>query len=63
MKDISKLWMKFDKSMAELLLEVVKGWTNPFEHGEPLIHISSYVEASHTVQNMTYLLRLLVLNK
>ena len=42
--------MNFDKSCVDLLLEVLKGWENPFDHRESLIHISSCVEASHTVQ-------------
>ena len=43
--------MNFDNSCVDLLLEVLKGWANPFEHRESLIHISSSVETSHTVQN------------
>ena len=43
--------MNFDKSCLDLLLEVLKGWANPFDHQESLIHISSCIEASHTVQN------------
>ena len=42
--------MNFDKSCVDLLLEALKGWGNPFDHRESLIHISSCVEASHTVQ-------------
>ena len=43
--------MNFDNSCVDLLLEFLIGWTNPFDHRESLIHISSCVEASHTVQN------------
>ena len=43
--------MNFDKSCVDLLLEVLKGWENPFDHRESLVQISSCVEASHTVQN------------
>ena len=50
-KDIGKSWMNFDKSCVYLLLEVLKGWANPFDHRESLIHISSCIEASHTTQN------------
>ena len=50
-KDITKSWMNFHKSCVDLLLEVLKGWANPINHWESPIHISSCVEASHTVQN------------
>ena len=50
-KDIGKSRMNFDKSCVDLLLEVLKGWANPFDHRESLIHIPSCIEASHTVQN------------
>ena len=50
-KDIGKWWMSFDKSCVYLLLEVLKGWANPFDHRESLTHISSCIEASHTTQN------------
>ena len=43
--------MKFDKSWADQILEFVKGWANPFIHGESLIHISYCVEALHKVEN------------
>ena len=43
--------MNFENSCVDLLLEVLKGWANPFDHRESLIHISSCVETSHTVQN------------
>ena len=43
--------MKPNKSFADLLLEVPKGWANLFEHRESLIYISSYVEVSHTVKD------------
>ena len=49
-KDIGKSRMNFDKSCVDLLLEVLKGWANPFDHRESLINISSCVEVSHTVQ-------------
>ena len=50
-KGVGKSRVNFDNSCVDLLLEVLKGWANPFEHRESLIHISSSVETSHTVQN------------
>ena len=50
-KDVGKSRVNFDNSCVDLLLEFLKGWTNPFDHRESLIHISSCVEASDTVQN------------
>ena len=50
-ESIGKSRMKPNKSFADLLLEVPKGWANLFEHRESLIYISSYVEVSHTVKD------------
>ena len=49
-KDTGKSRMNFDKSCVGLLLEILKGWVNPFDHRESLIHIYSCIEASHIVQ-------------
>ena len=52
MKDVGKLQVNFDNSCANLLLQFLKGLTNPFDHRESLIYISSGVEASDTVQKV-----------
>ena len=51
MKDVGKSRVNFNNSWVDLLLEFLKGWTNPSDHRESLIHISSCVEACRTVQN------------
>ena len=51
MKGVGKSRVNFDNSCVDLLLEVLKGWANPFDHRESLIHISSCVETAHTLQN------------
>ena len=43
---------RFPKSSGSpVLVKVLKEWANPFDHREPLIHISSCIVASHTVKN------------